>query len=114
MEIKTEKISNLTLAEIIGRVDANNSSELESALTKILDGGESKILVNMNGLVYISSSGLRVFLLIAKKLEKTGKIALCCLQPQVEQIFTISGFNSIFPILATLEEGIAHLNQNPQ
>jgi anti-anti-sigma factor len=111
MEINVVKNGLVEIAEISGRVDATNSAELEAKLSAILASGSNRILVDLNGLSYISSSGLRVFLLMAKKLEKAGKICLCHLQPQVEQIFTISGFNTIFPIFATRDEGVAHLNK---
>ncbi len=113
MDVKTIKSGSLEIAEVTGRIDATNSAELESVLSGLVDAGVTRILVDLNGLSYISSSGLRVFLLMAKKLEKAGKICLCNLQPQVEQIFTISGFNTIFKIFATRTEGVAFLNQNP-
>ncbi len=111
MEIKVTKSGFIEIAEITGRVDATNSPELEAVLTSIIDAGTTRILLDLNGLSYISSSGLRVFLLVAKKLEKKGKISFCQLQSQVEQILTISGFNTIFPIYPTREEGIAYLSK---
>jgi len=111
MEIKTLQNGSVDMVEIIGRIDATNSAELETRLIGLVDGGSNRILVDLSGLSYISSSGLRVFLLLAKKLDKKGSVCLCHLQPQVEQIFTISGFNTIFRIFPTNAEGIAYLNQ---
>ncbi|MFO7721862.1 MAG: STAS domain-containing protein [Bacteroidales bacterium] len=111
MEITISKSGSVEIVELSGRIDATNSGELEKALTKSIEGGASKLLIDLENLEYISSSGLRVFLLIAKMLEKKGKIALCKMQSQVEQIFTISGFNTIFPIFAHREDAVSNLNK---
>jgi len=48
---------------------------------------------------YISSSGLRVFLVIQKKMVALkGQFKLCNLQPGIKEIFDISGFSSIFSV----------------
>lgn len=109
MEINLSKSDAVQIAAIRGRIDANNSKELEVALTQTIEAGNQKILIDLSGLDYISSSGLRVFLLVAKMLEKNGMIAICSMQPQVEQIFTISGFNNIFKIFGNREAAMQHL-----
>ena len=107
MEIKKTKQNQVEIFEITGRIDANNAKDFESELTKSIEEGTSKMIVDLTNLEYISSSGLRVFLFIAKKLEKSGCIYLCSLQPQVSQIFTISGFNNIFSIFENKEAALS-------
>ena len=107
MEIKKVKSNQVEVFEISGRIDANNAKDFENELTKSTQEGTTKIVVDLSNLDYISSSGLRVFLLIAKKLEKSGFIYLCSLQPQVLQIFTISGFNTIFSIFENKEVALS-------
>jgi anti-anti-sigma factor len=56
---------------------------------------------------YISSSGLRVFLVAQKKvLSLNGKLILCNMQPTIQEIFRISGFSNLFRIFDTLEEAL--------
>ena len=106
MEIKRSNLNQVVIFELNGRIDANNSKDLENALVKCIEEGNTKIIVDLEKLDYTSSSGLRVFLFIAKKLDKIGFIYLCSLQPQVSQLFTMSGFNKIFSIFSTRDEAL--------
>ena len=107
MEIKKTKIDQIEIFEISGRIDANNSKDFENILTQSFEGGTTKMVADLASLEYISSSGLRVFLSIAKKIGKNGFIYLCSLQPQVLQIFSISGFNNIFEIFENREKALS-------
>jgi stage II sporulation protein AA (anti-sigma F factor antagonist) len=110
MEIKRSKLDQIEIFELEGRIDANNSKDVEDALVKCVEEGNTKIIVDLAKLDYISSSGLRVFLFIAKKLDKIGSIHLCSLQPNVSQLFIISGFNKIFTLFGNKEDAIKSIN----
>jgi len=107
MEIKKTKINQIEIFEISGRIDANNAKDFENVLTQSIEEGATKMIADLTNLEYISSSGLRVFLFIAKKIGKNGFIYLCSLQPQVSQIFNISGFNNIFSIFENKEVALS-------
>ena len=106
MEIKKTKINQVEVFEITGRIDASNASEFEKVLTQSIETGTTKMIANLSNLEYISSSGLRAFLCIAKRLGKTGFIYLCSLKPQISEIFNISGFNNIFEIFENKEAAL--------
>jgi anti-anti-sigma factor len=66
---------------------------------EIIEGGSTKIILDCASLNYISSSGLRVFLVLQKKMMATkGQFRLSNLQPGIREIFDISGFSSIFSV----------------
>ena len=68
-------------------------------MMEIIEGGCTKIILNCSGLNYISSSGLRVFLIVQKKMMAVkGQFRLSNLQPGIKEIFDISGFSSIFSV----------------
>ncbi len=68
----------------------------------LADGGERRIVLDLGGIEYVSSAGLRVLLLVAKKLRLgDGELGLCALGPAVRQVFELAGFLSIFPIEAS-------------
>ena len=70
--------------------------------------GSDKIIINMNEVDYISSSGLRVMLLALKKVRPSGgDIKLSGLKPFVIDVFVISGFNNIFDIYDSENEAIS-------
>ncbi len=107
MEIKEEKNAKYYILGITGRLDASTSSVFEEKLVSLLDSGETNILINFSELEYISSSGLRVLLVGAKKLKASnGKISLCNLKNHIYEVFEIAGFTPIFNIYKTLEEAL--------
>jgi len=106
MEIKKTTINQVEIFEISGRIDANNAKDFENVLVQSIEGGATKMIADLTNLEYISSSGLRIFLFVAKKIGKNGFIHLCSLQPQVSQIFNISGFNNIFSIFENKEAAL--------
>lgn len=96
-----------------GRIDAITAPVFETYLVELMTNGERYFLVNLAGLDYISSAGLRSILATAKKLKtEAGEISFCNLQGPVEEVFKISGFNSIFKIFeseATALTKFAHV-----
>jgi anti-anti-sigma factor len=108
MNITTEKINGFSVLKIEGRIDTTNFNDFETEINLLFNRGEKNIVFNCNGLNYISSSGLRVFLITQKKsISLNGKLHLCCLQPTIKEIFDISGFSTIFKIFDTQEEALS-------
>ncbi len=106
MEITTREQDGITIIDISGRLDASNSKEAENTILAA-EGEGSKILLNLEDLEYISSAGLRVLLLSAKKARTThGKFCIVALTESVMDVFDISGFSAIFEIADNVEEGI--------
>lgn len=107
MIIKKEKVGDFSILNIHGRIDTVHSTELEVVVNKLFDSGEKNIIFNCNEMNYISSSGLRVFLVAQKKIIPIqGKLYLCNMQPAIREIFQISGFSNLFKIFDTQEEAL--------
>ncbi|MDA3817999.1 MAG: STAS domain-containing protein [Prolixibacteraceae bacterium] len=107
MDLTTSKKGDFTVAAISGRIDTTNYNEFETQIMDIIEKGENNIILDCENLNYISSSGLRVFLITQKKLMGTkGKLHLCNMQPAIKEIFDISGFSSIFKIFNTEDEAM--------
>lgn len=110
MEITQEKVNDVAVISLSGRLNVTTTSELEQVFTKLLEENQAKVLVECCELEYISSAGLRVLLTAAKQFKKiSGEIALAGLSQNVKQVFGISGFTSIFPIYSTRDEAIKAL-----
>ena len=107
MNIKKEKMNNFSILKIKGRIDTIHSSELEDEVNQLFDSGEKDLIFNCSGMNYISSSGLRIFLVAQKKAKAiNGKLFLCDMQPAIQEIFRISGFSNLFRIFDTQEEAL--------
>lgn len=107
MNISESKQGNVTILQLQGKLDSTSSHELDKRLTGMIESGIRQITVNLAGLDYVSSAGLRVFLSATKRLKQSqGKLALANPSAQVQQIFDIAGFASILPIFKTLNEAV--------
>jgi anti-anti-sigma factor len=108
MNIKETKKDKATVLVVEGRIDSGTSAELEKKLIALIEtGGVKDIAMDFSAMDYISSAGLRVLLMAAKKAGKLGgKVVLAGLSANVKEVFDISGFSNIFSIFASQEEAV--------
>lgn len=107
MELTEKKENGIIIITISGRLDVTNSEIVEKKFIETIESGETKIVVDCENLHYISSSGLRAFLLLVKKLNTmNGKCIISSLQPDIKEIFDISGFSSIFIIADNKQDAL--------
>lgn len=107
MNIKEDKKGQATVLTIEGRLDSITSGTLEKKFLTVIGDGEKNIVVDFTGMDYISSAGLRVLLMAAKKTGKLGgKVVLAALCANVKEVFDIAGFTSIFTITDSQEEAV--------
>ena len=107
MEISVKTTNEVKVLAFEGRLDTQTSPDVQVQLTQLIEGGETKLLLNLEKLDYISSAGLRVLLAAAKQLKTTdGELRLCNLNEVVKEVFVISGFDMILPISASESEAL--------
>lgn len=110
MPFAIEKSGTALIFQPEGLVNSANAAAFEADLMAQVDKGEHRIVLDLARLDYISSAGLRVVLLLAKKLKQSGgALILCDIQPNVREVFEISGFLSILKVCATRAEAVAAL-----
>lgn len=108
MEIRDKKIEDIQIVEVDGRIDASTAAAFGEAISALIDAGSEKLVLDLNGLEYISSAGLREFLKAAKTLKaKSGKFAVCGLKDYVREVFDMSGFDTIIPIHSCVDDAVA-------
>ena len=111
MSVEHQVLDTIDIVFLSGRVDAQSAPGVNEEIAKILDQGKNKMLINFKGLEYISSAGLRILIIIAKKMRASeGGLALCSLDEKIYEVFDISGFTAIFQIYDTQKEAIEALN----
>ncbi|MCK5856363.1 MAG: STAS domain-containing protein [Bacteroidales bacterium] len=108
MELKFRKEGDATVLELKGRLDTSNYESFSEELFAKLEDGDKYIIMDMEDLDYISSSGLRVFLSALKKIRANeGDIALCCMSDKINEVFEISGFSSLFKVFVSLSDAVS-------
>lgn len=93
---KTEDGSTLVLA-LEGRLDTTTAPELEAVLKESLDGVGALVL-DMEGLVYLSSAGLRVILGAQKQMNRQGTMVVRYVNDTIMEVFEVTGFTDILTI----------------
>lgn len=97
--------ANVLLIQLEGRLNADSSPEVKATLHQNISAGYQKIIVNLEFVPFIDSSGL-ASLVSALRLarEKGGNITLCGIQSQAQIIFRLTMLDRIFAIYPTLAE----------
>ncbi len=99
MEIKISQKENLLTMSIDGRVDTVTAKDFEVEIQKVLESGANEVVVECEKMSYVSSSGLRGFLILQKGItQKGGKLTLKGLSDPIKEVFKITGFAAIFKI----------------
>lgn len=102
MELIEKKSGEVSILSFTGRLDAYSANEVEKKIAALIESGQEKIVLNLDKLEYISSSGLRVFLAQLKKARKQqGDLKLACMKPYIKEVFDIAGFTQLFNIFET-------------
>ncbi|HYE50750.1 MAG TPA: STAS domain-containing protein [Azospirillaceae bacterium] len=110
MELVEEKQGPVTVLTPKGRVDSATSKAFEEKVMGLISSGTSTLLVDFGALDYISSAGLRVLLMAAKKLKASqGKFAISTMPDHIREVFEISGFASVLAIHPDRGAGVAAL-----
>src|SRR5438552_17417243 len=113
MDIKVnvkELSNNVSLAEIQGEIDVYTSPKVKEALTELIEKGKYNLVIGLEEVRYIDSTGLGVLIGTLKKVrEHNGTIAIICNNPQIKKIFNITGLVKIFGIYKNEEEALKNI-----
>ena len=97
-----------SIVDVEGEVDVLTSPRLKAALAEIVDAGASTIVVNLEGVQYMDSTGLGVLVSALKRIrEKSGSIVLTGLNPHLSKIFEITGLRKVFKLYLNEADALA-------
>ena len=108
MQIDIDVNDGVTVISLNGRMDATTVGSFTEECQAQLKGGSGRFIVDLAGLEYISSAGLRGILTMGKACKAAkATLAFCSMQAMVADMFKLSGFTSILTVYATLDEALA-------
>ena len=97
MTIEIKKNAAETIIEVVGRLDTGTAPMLDKAINEDIEGTKNLVL-DLNGMVYISSAGLRVLLGAQKKMQDLGSMKVKNVCEAVMEVFEMTGFADILVI----------------
>jgi anti-sigma B factor antagonist len=107
MEIQESKQDGVVVLALAGRLDGDSAIPLQEHVQEWIGRGEIQFVIDAAALTYISSSGMRLFLELAKRLEtQGGGIMLCAVQEPVRRVLEIAGLFSKFHVSESLTEAV--------
>lgn len=97
MTLQISEKNGTVTGVLIGRLDTAAAAQFSKDMEVLMDNADKHIILDCTALEFISSSGLRLFLSLRKAATaKGGDITIKGITPEVKQVFTITGFFSLF------------------
>jgi anti-sigma B factor antagonist len=97
-----------TVIEVGGEIDVYTAPKLREKLISLVEAGSYQLIVNMEGVEFLDSTGLGVLVGGLKRVRaQDGWIDIICTQSRILRIFKITGLNKVFNIYDTVPESIA-------
>jgi anti-sigma B factor antagonist len=110
MEIDIREFKHCTLVEVKGRLDSASAPSLNAKLNEVLEKGSYKLVLDLSGLSFISSAGLRVLVNIQKACKRynRGEVVLTKLPANIKESFDLVGFTLIFKIFEEVIDAVGY------
>lgn len=114
MQIRNKTYGDVLVLSPEGRIDHANSEEFRQALGPFVErcsANAEHLVLDLAGVDYISSAGLRCFMIAEKQAKaQGGTIVVAGMQPVVNEIFEISRFTLVFETFASVRDALARLS----
>jgi anti-anti-sigma factor len=111
MNVTSRRFANAVVVHAAGRLDQDTCEAFRGDLLKYVEEaahGGGAIVLDLSALEYVSSAGLRCFMLASRQAKaQHGRIFVAALQPMVAEIFQISHFNLVFQVFPTVREAVS-------
>ncbi len=107
MSFETEIKNDIAVLTVTaGRLDANVAPDLKQAVSDIVDGGISRIMLDLKQVQFMDSSGLGAVISSFKLTGQKGEFVICNMNDAVQEILTLTHMDRLFQIYPNAEEGL--------
>ena len=107
MDINQAQYGDIMVLEPGGSLNTLPAQDLEIKVVNLLDGGSELFVVDFHKVDHLASSGIRVLVMLAKRLMGTnGQLVLCSLNEQVKTVLDIAGLAQYFEIVESREDAV--------
>ncbi len=98
VNIEVEDLKRVELVKVSGRIDSSNAAEFDSVLKEVV-GRKHNVVLEMNGVDYISSAGLRAMIALLRECKKhKGDVRLANPSERVKEVLALAGLDSLFDV----------------
>ncbi len=112
MNVVQETAEGLPVWKLSGKLDTLTSPDFQKQIVEAIDKGQTRLILDITDLAYVSSAGLRVFLIAQKKASAgRGSLAILGANDMIKNVFEISGFTRLFCFTGDLKESVDYLKR---
>jgi anti-sigma B factor antagonist len=108
LSLSTRTQKTHTVLEVGGEIDVYTAPQLRERLIELVEGGNAHIVVDMERVEFLDSTGLGVLVGGLKRVRvHDGSLRLVCAQERILKIFRITGLEKVFGIYPSVEDALA-------
>ena len=108
MSLNIEDKGNVKIVKLSGKLDVNLSMSIESELEQLVDSGSNNIILELSGVEYLSSSGIRVLISIMRKIkDNNGRLVLSSITDLIKKILKTVELEDLFEVYENVDEALA-------
>lgn len=112
IQVGFSRKAGVLIASPAGRVDSANSRTFREALEAGIPSGERVLVLDLGRLTYMSSAGLRVLLMVARRFQgPDNAIGVCSLSAMLHSIISLTGFDKIMPVYETMDDALRSISE---
>lgn len=105
LDIKSERDGEVCAVHLDGEIDVYTAPRLKEELVSVVESGCPNVVVDMEKVGFIDSSGLGVLVSALRRArERDGVVRIVCTRDNILKIFRITGLDKVFPIFADMDE----------
>ncbi len=110
LKVDVERKDGIAVVKVEGEIDLYTSSHFRNELHKLIDEGYNKLIISLDNVGYIDSTGLGILIGTLKRLKEVGgKLTVVCSSPQIKKVFTITGLVKILGLHENLQQAIDYI-----
>jgi anti-sigma B factor antagonist len=107
LDVETSKRDDASVLTLRGEIDVYTAPRLRQAIVDLVESGERRIVVDMEKVDFLDSTGLGVLVGGLKRVKTNeGTLSVVVTQDKILKIFEITGLNRVFPITATVDDAL--------
>lgn len=110
MELEHQKLRRTDVFRVHGRIDSSNAQQFEDAIFRVINEGRCNLVMNLSGLTYISSAGIRALIAALKSCQgrplRSGSVYLAEVPEHIKEVFDLAGLTPLFPFYETESEAV--------
>jgi anti-sigma B factor antagonist len=103
--LDVSKVGSYSVVDVKGEIDVYTAPKLREKLIELVSEGSHDVVVNLEGVDFLDSTGLGVLVGALKRVKAhDGSLSLVCTQDKILKIFKITGLTKVFPIHGSVDD----------